>query len=190
MTVKTFWTIFLKIFGLYLVWQIISFLPTFVSWINYLGSADAKSLLIAIIILCLILGFFILVARYSIFKTDWIIEKLKLEKGFADDRIEINIHRSSLLSIAIIVLGGLLLADGLPMFGYNVFTYIKYSNEYQYKGIWDNRNTPALVSSLLKVLIGYFMVADSRLIVNFIERKRKKSTTDPLLAGEEKSELE
>ena len=128
MTIKTFWTIFLKIFGLYLIWQVISLLPSFISWIKFVSSDDSRAYPETIALLCLILGFFILVIRYSIFKTEWVINKLKLDEGFSDKNIEINIHRSSLLSIAIIVLGGLLLADGLPLFCYNVFTYIRYTS--------------------------------------------------------------
>jgi hypothetical protein len=103
-----------------------------------------------------------------------VIKKLSLDKGFTEENIEINIHRSSLLSIAIIVLGGLMLADALPLLVYDAFNYVQRDDTYT--GFSKNRASPYLVSNLLKIVIGYFMVVDSRLIVNFIERKRRKNT--------------
>jgi len=94
-------------------------------------------------------------------------------KGNEDERIEVNIHRSSLLKIAIIVLGGLLLADSTPFLGFQLISY--FENTQVKLSFIENRASPYLVAELLKVIIGYFMVTDSRLIVNFIERKRKKA---------------
>ena len=189
MTVKTFWTIFLKIFGLYLVWQTLIILPSFFSTLIFMStSGDKTSLFTTFSAILFIVCFFIAILRYCIFKTDWVIEKLQLEKGLGEEKLEINIHRSSLLGIAIIVLGGLMLADGLPLLVYYSFQYVQHDNTYT--KLVDNRSTPWLVTNFLKIVLGYFMVSDSRLIVNFIERKRKKATTEPLLAGEEKSASE
>ena len=69
-----------------------------------------------------------------------------------------------------------MIADGLPLFVYYVFYYIQ-RNDAFVKFV-DNHSTPYLVSNFLKVFTGYFMVADNRLIVNFIERKRKKTTVN------------
>jgi len=169
MTPKTFWTIFLKIFGLYLIWQTLIILPSFFSTLIFMGnSGDKVSVFTTLFAIVFIACFFIAILRYCIFKTDWIIEE-----GLSEEKLEINIHRSSLLSIAIIVLGGVMLADGLPLLVYYCFQYIQHDNTYT-KFI-ENRSTPWIVTNFLKILFGYFMVADSRLIVNFIERKRKKA---------------
>jgi hypothetical protein len=176
MTLKTFWTIFLKIFGIYLIWQVLIILPSFFSTLIFIGGEDKISLFTTLSAIIFIISFFVLIVRYSIFKTDRVIEKLHLEKGFPDEKLEINIHRSSLLTIATIVLGGLMIADGLPLLIYNTFYYIQRSDALI--KFSDNRVTPYLVSNLLKVLLGYFMVSDSRLIVNFVERKRKKNVVN------------
>ena len=174
MTLNTFWTIFLKIFGLYLIWQILTILPSFLSTLIYVGGQDKISLFTTLSGIAFATLFFIFIVRYCIFKTARVIEILHLEKGFAEEKVEVNIHRSSLLTIVVIISGGLMLADGLPLIVYDVFYYIQRSDSFvTFK---DNRATPYLVSNLLKVIIGYFMVADSRLIVNFIERKRRKNT--------------
>lgn len=174
MTPKTFWTFFLKIFGLYLIWQTLILLPSFFSTLVYMFRSDDKLSVFTALCAIVVIGCtFALIFRTCLFKTDFLIKKLRLDKGFEDETVEINIHRSSLLSIATIVIGGLMLADGLPLLVFYGFQYIQRDSAYATFG--RNPSSPWLVTNFLKIVIGYFMVADSRLIINFIERKRKKA---------------
>jgi hypothetical protein len=105
-------------------------------------------------------------------KTDWLINKLKLSEGFSEEKIELSIHRSTLLSIAIIVIGGVIFIDSLPHFCREAWHYLQ-----QY-----SRSTSAsfgwLVFYLIRVMLGYLLMAYHRVIVNFIERKRKQPVTE------------
>ncbi|WP_259068272.1 hypothetical protein HDF24_08685 [Mucilaginibacter sp. X4EP1] len=182
MTPNTFWKFFLKIFALYLIWQILTIIPSFVSNLISSVSQDKGALFTVFAGALFVVLLFTAIVRYCLFQTDRVIDKLHLEKGFPDEKLEINIHRSSLLSIAIIILGGVMLADALPLLIANIFSYIQGSdNTIKFR---DNHATPYLIAYFLKVVIGYFLVADSRLVVNFIERKRKKS----IIAAEDVAE--
>lgn len=176
MTPKTFWTIFFKIFGLYITWQALLVLPSLFVAIMDNGSHGKLGFFTSCSGFVFLACFFLAIVRYCIFKTDRLINLLRLETGIAGETIDINIHRSSLLKIAVIVLGGLMLTDSLPALCFNLFSYFQYVNAY--KSFAENHATPYLVTNLLKVFLGYFMVTDSRLIVNFIERKRKNAVTD------------
>ena len=166
MTPKTFWRYFLKLFGLYAIWRAGLLLPDFFSIVYF-----KAFLIIQILIFVSYLAFFAALGYFSLLKTDLIIDKLKLTQGLGDDPLNINIHRSSLLKIIIIMIGGLMLADSLPLLISNLFQYFQNTNYFdKFK---DNRSSPLVVLYLLKIIIGFFMIADSRLIVNFIERKRK-----------------
>jgi signal transduction histidine kinase len=173
MTLTTFWKIFLKIFALYLIWQILVFVPSLISTITYSNGQDSKSIFYIVTFFVFIGLFFYFIIDYCLFQTDKVINKLRLTKGFTDEKLEINIHRSSLLTIAVIVLGGLMLANSLPSLISNMLFYVE-RNDASTK-FRDNPATRYVIVDFLKVVIGYFMLADSRLIVNFIERKRKKS---------------
>lgn len=173
MALNTFWKIFLKIFGLYLIWQMLEILPSFFFVLVYAGSQDKVTVFTTIAGIVFIVLVLFAVVRQFLFKSDYIIEKLRLEKGFIEEKIEITIHRSSLLTIIIIVLGGLMLADGLPLLIYHIFNFIQRADAYT--KFQDNHATPYLVTNLVKVALGYFMVVDSKMIVNLIERKRRKN---------------
>jgi hypothetical protein len=117
--------------------------------------------------------FFIFIIRYCLFQTEKIITMLRLDKGFSDENLEINVQRSGLLKVALIVIGGLMIADGLPLFVYNVFFYFQHSNSYT--GFTDNHASPYVISNGLKLVFGYLMVTESQAIINFVERKRRKA---------------
>ncbi|MEP6613688.1 MAG: hypothetical protein ABJA76_17425, partial [Mucilaginibacter sp.] len=92
MTPKTFWTFFLKIFGLYLIWQTLILLPSFFSTLVYMFRSDDKLSVFTALCAIVVIGCtFALIFRMCLFKTDYLIEKLCLDKGFEDEKVEINI---------------------------------------------------------------------------------------------------
>jgi hypothetical protein len=58
-----------------------------------------------------------------IFQTDAIIDRFKLDKGFAETNIASNLHRSTILSISVIVIGGLLVVNEIPDLCRSLFNY-------------------------------------------------------------------
>lgn len=177
MTPKTFWTYFLRIFGLYLIWQSLIVLPGFISNLINIPKMDIATLFTTISGLVFILSFYVAVLRYCIFKTGYIIQKLNLADGYDEEKIELNIERSNLLTMAVIIIGGLMLADAIPLFFYYVFQY--FQNQNNYSGFSDNHASPWLISNLLKGVVAYLMLTESRAIVNFIERKSGNTTAEP-----------
>jgi hypothetical protein len=106
-------------------------------------------------------------------KPEIIINKLKLDEGFEEEKFEINLHRSTVLSIAIIIIGGLMLADGLPELMRQIYVYFQMQNAYDYPA--DKSPSGYIIFYFIKVFIGYYMVAYHRLVVNFIEGMSRKN---------------
>jgi hypothetical protein len=106
MTLRTLFKIILKILGIFFIKDFLSIIPQVISSFFYIINSDTVGE--GIWILSSVLLFLFLygaLSYYLIFKTDLIIDKLKLDKGFDRDTISLNIHRSTILSIAIIVIG-------------------------------------------------------------------------------------
>jgi hypothetical protein len=181
MTPRTFWAILIKVMGIYVVLQSLLAIPQFLTTINYFITTTATNgqsllTLYGICYITVTICIYILVIRYSIFKTDWIIDKLKLDAGFEDERLEFNIHRSTLLKIVIMVTGGWLMIDNFPAFCNQLLFY--FQRQDQYGGLFSkNPASGYLIVYSLKTFAGYFMLTCSRMIINFIELKRKKPAT-------------
>jgi len=161
MSVRNFWTVFLKILGIWLVIQGVSVIPSFISVIPFMEN-NSKD--ISVVLLTVSIYFFIL--WLFVFKTSWLIDKLKLEQGFIEEKIEFNIKRSSIITIATIVFGGLIFIDSLPLFCKETFSFFHLKHMFI-----DNPGSGSIIFHLVKTVIGYLMMTNSQVIVNLIDKQ-------------------
>jgi hypothetical protein len=174
MTIRTFWTILLKIMGIYLVFGSLSIIPQFFTSLTVIGEFEGAEFFLILIGLIITLGLYVLTLRLFVFRPEWLIDKLDLNKGFTEDRFEINIHRSTILKISIIVLGGIFLVESLPFFCEEMFSYFQQKSN---PGMFGGNHTSSwIIFYFVKALLGYLMMTNCSYITNLIERNRKQST--------------
>ncbi|UAY52438.1 hypothetical protein [Ferruginibacter albus] len=176
MTPRTFFTIVIKILGIYIVLESLSVIAQFISTFFYYkndGDRSWQEMAYSSFVICLVIGVYLLVLRVLVFKTDWVIDKLKLDKNFPEEKIEINLHRSTVLSIAVIVIGGLIFIDALPLFCKQVFIYFQQRSLFRENFVQQPTNGWIIFYGA-KAFVGACIVIYQRTIVNFIEFKRKK----------------
>jgi hypothetical protein len=185
MTPRSFWAILIKILGLYIILESLASVPNFLGSVYYVFSTtfgqDNSGFLFLTLYYIVVICVYGLLFYYCLFKTDWIIDKLKLDKGFEDERFEFNIHRSTVLKIIIMVTGGVLLVDSVPMLCRQILSYIQERNKYI--SPVSHPATGYIIIYSVKIFIGYFMLTCSRMMINFMEARRKKAGMD--LAEEE-----
>lgn len=172
MTPRSLFNIILKILGIFFIKDILATIPQLLSIFLYLKDPDsANEVVWTLVMTLLILAVYVLVSYYLVFKSEFIIDKLKLDKGFNQEIIPLNIHRSTILSISVIVIGGLLVANEIPNLCRQLFSY------FQEKRITHGQTNPSISYSVLataKIVVGLLLIGYQRQIVNFIEQKRKK----------------
>ena len=118
----------------------------------------------ALIVIILTLLVYVLVSYFLIFKSGYLIDKLKLEKGFNQESITLNIDHSTILSISIIVIGGLIIVQEIPNLCRQLFAYFQ-----------EKRMTLSISYSVLaaaKIFVGFLLINYQRQIVNYIEHKK------------------
>lgn len=174
MTPRSLWTILIKCFGIFTLLNCLTVIPQSISSILVIGQnfddSGGQSLAIAIIIIIFTISLYLTGTYIFLFKTDWIIDKLSLEKHFREDKFELNVHRSTILQIAIIVIGGQIFVTSLPQFCRQVFSF------YQQKSIFrENANAGLLIYQFAELTIGYLLMTNSRRLTAFIERKRRNN---------------
>jgi len=184
MTPRSLFIIIIKIIGLYFLIDIIRVVPQFLSTITYLFRGDVTSGLIGIVCCILLIAIYLFLVKYILFKADKIVEKLGLDKNFDEEKFEFNIHRSSVIKISVMLIGGMLLVDYTVPFILNLYSYIQEKNQSNINSMLDafaggaRVSQANLVHGFVMILIGYFLVTNSRMITNWIEKKRKDKT-DP-----------
>ncbi len=178
MTPRSLFNVVLKIFGLFFLREIINAIPqVFSTSFLYFGSSDMGATTIMIIISLLILALYSFLVIQLLFKTNKIIDLLQLDKGFEekelsfDTKEEFSIGLSStlVLTIALIVLGGVILVEEIPVLCRQLYFYFDQKN----KGynVMDT-DFSYMVLSVAKILIGLLLLGERKRIVAFIESKK------------------
>ena len=101
---------------------------------------------------------------------NWLIDKLKLERGLEEANLDISITLKTVLTIATIVIGGLIFVDAFPMLCKQIFFFIQQKSVFR-----EDPQFSWIIFYSIKVLIGYLLMTNSKLVIEFIG-KRTEST--------------
>src|SRR5690606_24479722 len=100
-----------------------------------------------------------------VFKTAWLIDKLHLDKGFDEEKIDLNIQLSTVLTVTTIVIGGLIFVDSLPQLCKQTFVF------FQQKNMFRESPTAGLISfQLVNTILRYLLMTSSKRAVAFNNR--------------------
>lgn len=169
MTPRSFFTILIKLLGVYFLWQAVTITLSIISTLGVSATSDGNEVLLYVAILTSVcIAVLIVVAlKLCLNRPDIIIDKLALDKGFSEDRFDVNIHRSTVLSIAVIVTGALIVTDSFPILCMQLLSYIQ---EVSVKG---SANKGYVIMYVVKLIIGYLLLSNNRRVVALIEQKRR-----------------
>ncbi len=181
MTPNTLFNLTLKILGIFFIRDILEALSRCISILVYFpqySTTDEGFYNLGVALPPLILhGLF---AWFLIFRTPNIIRLLKLERDIpAEQHAAAPLHRSVVLTIAIIAAGGWVLVNEIP----ELFRHAAYY--FQEQKIYVRMARPDIsymVSSLVKIFLGLLLIGFNRPLVNLIERKRKSPWHWPVFA--------
>ena len=166
MTKRDFFRLIIKIFGLYsLVLSLFSFIPQNFSNFYFMKD-DFWYFFIIISSILLLIALFV----FLLYKTDFIIDKLKLTKSFDDDRIIIgNLNIDSLYKFSIILIGGFMIISSFPNLLMDLINEFKlrisnspfsnYESNYFWTGI-----------KFLNLLVGYVLITNCKSIAKFLNK--------------------
>lgn len=175
MSVRNLFNLILKILGIFFLSNILEALSRLLSVLVYMPQYDSERQAIfnlGVTIPPLVL--YSLFAWALIFRTDGVISLLRLDKFAGTLEIKgLQVHRSVVLSIAIIAAAGWLLINELPEFFRHALYY------YQERKIYVRMARPDisyLAVSALKILLALLALIFNRTLVNVVELRRKKAT--------------
>lgn len=178
MTPRTFWAILIKILGLYIILDSLPGIPGFLnSLISYKALVNATGTyqlaffqLMYYVTVIIVYGF---MCWLCLFNTNLLIDKLKLDQGYQDERFDFTMHRSNVLKIAVMAIGGLMVTNGFPLLCKYAFGYFEQID--QNRRFTESQQATLIIVYFLQTIIGYFLLTCSRMVVNYIELKRRKT---------------
>ena len=170
MTPRNLFNVVLKIFGLFFLREIVFILPPLISSFLYFTKPDSiQDGLFTFIATNLITFFYCFIIYQLIFKTNSIVNKLKLDQGFNQENFSFNISTSLVLTIALIVTGGVILTNEIPNFCNRFFSY------FQEKRLSHGMTKPDFSYTIVsgaKIIIGLLLLGERKRIVEFIVQQQ------------------
>lgn len=115
------------------------------------------------------LAIYLLVIFYLVLDTDTVIDKLELTKGIEEENLSITVHRSTVLSIVIVLIGIVTIVTTLPYFLQSLSNYFG-EKRFNYGAAPSPARFILYASQLVLAIL---MMVYQKLIVNFIELKRR-----------------
>jgi len=108
---------------------------------------------------------------YLVLDTDAVIDKFELLKGIEEENLSITVHRSTVLSIVIILIGVVIIVTVLPEFLQSVYNYF-IERRYSYGAAKPSPTRLILYAS--ELFLAILMIIYKNTIVNFIELQRRR----------------
>ncbi|CAM3602270.1 hypothetical protein FLGE108171_05405 [Flavobacterium gelidilacus] len=167
MTKKDFFRIIIKLFGLYsMIISLFTFLPRNISTLS-IYKEEIWMMFVILGSTLLMITFFLIL----LFKTDFIINKLSLDKGYDDDKIIFgNFNNEEIFKFAILLIGGFLLVDNFPRILFEIINIFKTKSSnnsiYGYEVDYFN-----FIVGIINFMLGLILITNYKQVSNFLDKK-------------------
>jgi len=178
MKAKDLFLIILKVFGIYLIKEVLTAIPPVLYSILRMNEISLgwgfTELILSFLTLCIYTG----ICYLLLFQTRWIVSKLQLTSGLSEEPLVMSLHRSSVYTIAIIVAGIIVLAFSVPQLVRSIYQWSQFMDQRRAMLSTDYFNYEGMIVSFSEVVIGLLFLGNQRTIVNFIESRRRQVTAE------------
>jgi hypothetical protein len=170
MTPRSLFIIILKVLGILSLKELIIAITPVISIIfPFLRGYPIADGLFMLVITLLALAANLGVSYILLFKTDVLVTKFGLTDGVSEPLLQLNISNRSILHIAIIVTGFLLLLIEIPdliRILYTSFSMRKFSYDQGQAFDWS-----PMIFSIVKIILGLLIIGERKRIITFLDHK-------------------
>lgn len=174
MASRSLFNLILKVIGIFFIRDILEALSHTLSVLVYFpqyGSGNEAVVNLASTLPALIL--YILIAWLFIFKSEGIINLLRLEKNVTGLQVPVTIERTAILKAAVVIAGFWIFVNEIPEFLRQAVYYFQ-ERKFYARMTRPDISYPAM--SAIRLMIGLILIVFNRLVVRIIEwgsRSRK-----------------
>jgi len=179
MTPKTLFIIIIRIIGLLLLLDLLRVIPQLLKNILFLLSlGDTTVIFIGAFFSILMSSVYAAVLIYSLFKADKLVDKLSLAKKIDEERIELNIHSSTVIKIAVVFIGGTTILNYFAPVLLNLLDFVAKQSNQSFTNFETGTRSfdkMVLVHDVIMLLIGYFLITNCNSVSNWISKAVRKT---------------
>lgn len=168
MTIRDFFILLIKIFGLFMLLStVFSTLPGVLPYLSI--SPFWKIIASTLAMLALMIGLYYLLIK----KAGWLVDVLQLTKGFDEDRIALgNPNKLRVIQLAILLIGGTLWVIHVPSIIFRLLAVFQQTvNQYQFNPSNAGGSLTQLATNMIAILIGYLLFTNSQRLAQWLIRQ-------------------
>jgi hypothetical protein len=176
MSPRSLFLVVIKIIGLvflrdalFTIPQLLSFIATIPYVTPTVSGSTTHIDFSAMALPLLLILFYVTMVFLLLFKTNLVINWLRLDRGFDQPEFSFNMRMDTILTIAVIAISGFILIDEIPMLCKRILSY------FQEKKLTLGRSdstSPLIVVSVVKIVIALLLIGERKRIVAFIHREK------------------
>lgn len=167
MTPRTLFIIILRVLGILSVKELFVAIPQLISTVAMYSQGNLSLGLFMVVVSLLTVALYLWISYTLIIKAELLVRKFGLDQNFAEPVLQLNISIPSILRIAVIVTGALLLIWEIPEFCRLVYINLQRSN----LSFLDNNSpdwSPAVFSAA-RIILGLLIIGERKRILEFLE---------------------
>ena len=177
MSLRTLYNVILKVIGLFFLKDLLIQLPSFITVIPTMFSADRTGEVITYMApLTLTMFFYFLGVYFLLFRTVAVVARLRLAEGAEDLPVRFNIHRSTIFLITVTIIALLVIIDAIAPFTIGLLRYIN-----RPRGIFEDNisvdKLPFLIPGV-KLIMAVILLIYQRDLMNFVEKQRRDDAAE------------
>jgi len=169
MSLHTFWVFILKAIGIYFLVEAITLLPQSIL-ILYSNSLFEKPIFAISIVLLTAIAFYLLI-KFLIFNPGIIIEKLKLDNGYQQENLNLELNSKQLIHVCVIIFGAIQVILGFPELCRELYYYVQSKET-----LLNDPSTENILVNGIQVVIAYLILTRSKEITDIIDSKSKSNS--------------
>ena len=174
MTLKSLLQIILKVLGLFFIRDFLAMVPQLLSAISLLLDVSEGIVYSPVLAILLSISAYGYMAYVLIFKTDWVIGKLKLTEGFEEENFVFNIHRSTVLHLAVIIVGALLALHAIPSLLRQLFLIFQHARSKEgYLNLYPSPDKTLLIIYIAGLILGLLLLGSRSRVVSYLDLRRR-----------------
>jgi hypothetical protein len=169
MTPQTLFIIILRVLGILSFKELVISIPQLITIVlSFFSGYSISDGLFMVLISLLAVALNLAVSYVLIFKADFLVTRLGLDHGIQESSLQLNISLPSILSIAIIVTGFLILVFEIPEFIRMIHARLQQQSIAFYQN--ESTNWSPVIASGVKILFGLLIIGERWRILKFLAR--------------------
>ena len=178
MSARSLFNIILKVLGIFFLKDILISLPALIGVFYEFGDGNVSGAISTLLISLFTLFIYFVVCYALVFRTEEVMEKLRLLDKTPEDPLPLNIHRSTVLSISILVVALYLITQAIPLLIRGLTKWYQYNRVA--RGLYTSMQ-PFDYSLVLvyaaEIVLGLLLVGYQQQLVNYIELKTRRKNS-------------